>query len=160
MKEFIIAEIKNDFENNKIKLNKGQLGIIIEQNNDLCKFLLLNNKNLGEYAIIDININNLIKKYELTKDLQNELTTFLANLKQNNFTNFNDFNNQIIKENDCVEILNDKYNNLGINKKDVGIVISNYAINNKVEVDFTKVDNNGKLLGNIVVVDIKDIKLI
>lgn len=62
MKEFIIAEIKNDFENNKIKLNKGQLGIIIEQNNDLCKFLLLNNKNLGEYAIIDININNLLKK--------------------------------------------------------------------------------------------------
>lgn len=160
MKEFIIAEIKNDFENNKIKLNKGQLGIIIEQNNDLCKFLLLNNKNLGEYAIIDININNLIKKYELTKDLQNELTTFLANLKQNNFTNFNDFNSQIIKENDCVEILTDKYNNLGINKKDVGIVISNYAIKNKVEVDFTKVDNNGKLLGNIVVVDIKDIKLI
>ena len=139
MKEFIIAEIKNDFENNKIKLNKGQLGIIIEQNNDLCKFLLLNNKNLGEYAIIDININNLIKKYELTKDLQNELTTFLANLKQNNFTNFNDFNSQIIKENDCVEILTDKYNNLGINKKDVGIVISNYAIKNKVEVDFTKV---------------------
>ena len=160
MKEFIIAEIKNDFENNKIKFNKGQLGIIIEQNNDLCKFLLLNNKNLGEYAIIDININNLIKKYELTKDLQNELTTFLANLKQNNFTNFNDFNNQIIKENDCVEILTDKYNNLGINKKDVGIVISNYAINNKVELDFTNVDNNGKLLGNIVVVDIKDIKLI
>ena len=117
MKEFIIAEIKNDFENNKIKFNKGQLGIIIEQNNDLCKFLLLNNKNLGEYAIIDININNLIKKYELTKDLQNELTTFLANLKQNNFTNFNDFNSQIIKENDCVEILTDKYNNLGINKK-------------------------------------------
>ena len=139
MKEFIIAEIKNDFENNKIKLNKGQLGIIIEQNNDFCKFLLLNNKNLGEYAIIDININNLIKKYELTKDLQNELTTFLANLKQNNFTNFNDFNSQIIKENDCVEILTDKYNNLGINKKDVGIVISNYAIKNKVEVDFTKV---------------------
>lgn len=160
MKEFIIAEIKNDFENNKIKLNKGQLGIIIEQNNDLCKFLLLNNKNLGEYAIIDININNLIKKYELTKDLQNELTTFLANLKQNNFTNFNDFNSQIIKENDCVEILTDKYNNLGINKKDVGIVISNYAIKNKVEVDFTKVDNDGKLLGSIVVVDIKDIKLI
>lgn len=120
----------------------------------------MNNKNLGEYAIIDININNLIKKYELTKDLQNELTTFLANLKQNNFTNFNDFNSQIIKENDCVEILTDKYNNLGINKKDVGIVISNYAINNKVEVDFTKVDNNGKLLGNIVVVDLKDIKLI
>lgn len=160
MKEFIIAEIKNDFENNKIKLNKGQLGIIIEQNNDLCKFLLLNNKNLGEYAIIDININNLIKKYELTKDLQNELTTFLANLKQNNFTNFNDFNSQIIKENDCVEILTDKYNNLGINKKDVGIVILNYAIKNKVEVDFTKVDNDGKLLGSIVVVDIKDIKLI
>ena len=61
-----------------------------------------------------------------------------------------------------VELLieDEKYSKFGVHKGDKGCVISNYAIQNQVEVDFSWVDKNGNFYGDCIVVDVDDLKVL
>ena len=160
MKKYDFIELvvsSHELENKGII--KGSKGTIIELKNNNARVIFFNDKNLGDYAIADVDINLLKGIGELPKDQIHKLNDVIKNL---NFEKNQEFNTPCIKEYDLVELIveSEKYSKHDVHKGDKGCVISQYAIQNKVEVDFTALDEDSNFHGDCIVVNIKDLKIL
>lgn len=160
MKNFDFVELigsLKDLDNRKIY--KGSKGTIIELKNDVAVVIFFNDKNLGDYAVANVKTSFLKKIGEFPKEQLNTLVDFIKNI---NFKKDNQLKDINVNEYDLVELLveDEKYSKCGVHKGNKGFVISDYAIQNKVEVDFTWVDKEGNVFGDIIVADIKDLKVL
>lgn len=160
MKIYDFVELINSLEYLEEKgIFKESKGTIIKLENNIASVLFFNEKNMGDYAVANVNTKFLKTIGEFpTGDLTN-LNNFIKNLDQEKHDKLKYPN---IKEYDLVELLieDEKYSKFGVHKGDKGCVISNYAIQNQVEVDFSWVDKNGNFYGDCIVVDVDDLKVL
>ena len=124
----------------------------------LSKVFLLDKESLKN-KIKSTKISEIKVVKHATKEQINKLNDFIKNLDYNKHNGFFIPN---VKEYDLVELLveHEKYSKYNVHKGNKGCVISKYAINNKVEVDFTHINKDGNFCGDVIVVNIKDLKVI
>ena len=160
MKNLDLVKLKNDKPYKEFNLIMDMHGIVVELNGDNAGVLFFNPNNVGEYAIINVKIEDLeIDREkippEFLKELHLNLSTIISKAK-------NKIKPIAIKEYSMVELLveDEKYSRFGIHKGDTGCVMDNNAVQNYVEVDFSGIDKNGNYHGDCISVKIDDLKLI
>lgn len=139
-------------------INANALGIVIGCDFQKASVMLLNEQNFGNYAFYTLDTNTLKIVDRLPLSQRAEFDEFITSV---DFAKYKTFNTPPFKEYDCVVLIKDKpkYTQVGVHKGDIGCVISSYAIGNKIEVDFTKVDENGDISGAVFIVSCDDIAL-
>ncbi len=160
MKKYDLVELdKNNNELLSKNILKGTNGVVIDKKEDICEIMFLNNKNHGEYAFAEVEEKNLKFIYTFPTEMLTELKNFIETAKFENHQNFTMIK---IKEYDFIELLveDETYIKFGIHKGDTGCVMSKYAIQNHVEIDFSGIDKNGKYYGDCISVKIDDLKVI
>lgn len=160
MKIYDFVELINSLEYLEEKgIFKESKGTIIKLENNIAAVLFFNEKNMGDYAVANVNTKFLKTIGEFPTGELINLNNFIKNLDQEKHDKLKYPN---IKEFDLVELLieDEKYSKFGVHKGNKGCVISNYAIQNQVEVDFSWVDKNGNFYGDCIVVDVDDLKVL
>lgn len=160
MKIYDFVELINSLEYLEEKgIFKESKGTIIKLENNIASVLFFNEKNMGDYAVANVNTKFLKTIGEFPTGELINLNNFIKNLDQEKHDKLKYPN---IKEFDLVELLieDEKYSKFGVHKGNKGCVISNYAIQNQVEVDFSWVDKNGNFYGDCIVVDVDDLKVL
>ena len=135
--------------------------IILKFFQDNSLVLFLNDKLLGDYAVVNV----CNKDIEFCDDLSLPKELFLElsqKLKEKINYEKNSFNHVNAKEYDLVELLveDEKYTKYGIHKGDQGVTAIGYAVKNQMLVDFTGVRPNGEFYGELISVNLKDIKIL
>ena len=123
--------------------------------------LFLNDKIIGDYAVVEIdNIDLKLEDVKLPIDFIQELKKS-DKLKEEKLYEKQEFKVLNLAECDVVELLieDEKYSKFGIHKGDVGVVAIDYATNDSILVDFSRVDKNGKYYGDCISVKIQDLKI-
>lgn len=160
MKIYDFVELINSLEYLEEKgIFKESKGTIIKLENNIAAVLFFNEKNMGDYAVANVNTKFLKTIGEFPTGELINLNNFIKNLDQEKHDKLKYPN---IKEYDLVELLieDEKYSKFGVHKGNKGCVISNYAIQNQVEVDFSWVDKNGNFYRDCIVVDVDDLKVL
>lgn len=160
MKIYDFVQLINSLEYLEEKgIFKESKGTIIKLENNIASVLFFNEKNMGDYAVANVNTKFLKTIGEFPTGELTNLNNFIKNLDQEKHDKLKYPN---IKEFDLVELLieDEKYSKFGVHKGNKGCVISNYAIQNQVEVDFSWVDKNGNFYGDCIVVDVDDLKVL
>lgn len=160
MKIYDFVQLINSLEYLEEKgIFKESKGTIIKLENNIASVLFFNEKNMGDYAVANVNTKFLKTIGEFPTGELINLNNFIKNLDQEKHDKLKYPN---IKEFDLVELLieDEKYSKFGVHKGDKGCVISNYAIQNQAEVDFSWVDKNGNFYGDCIVVDVDDLKVL
>lgn len=131
--------------------------IVAKLAGNIFRVVFFNKKNEGEYAIAEVSGAKLKKVGNFPKSMIGELNSFLNNESIYKHTAFTDI---ALHEYDKVELVveKEKYANCGVHKGDTGCVVSSYAIDNEVEVDFTRVDDSGNVYGDVLPVKIVDLQ--
>lgn len=139
-------------------INANTLGIVMGCDFQKVSVMLLNEQNFGNYAFYTLDTNTLKIVDRLPLSQRAEFDEFVSSV---DFDKYKTFNTPLFKEYDCVVLAKDKpkYIRVGVHKGDIGCVTSSYAIDNKIEVDFTKVDENGDISGAVLIVSCDDIAL-
>lgn len=137
-------------------INANALGIVIGCDFQKASVMLLNEQNFGNYAFYTLDINTLKIVDRLPLSQRAEFENFISAV---DFDKHKTFDTPSFKEYDCVVLTKDKpkYTEAGVHKGDIGCVTSSYAIGNKIEVDFTRVNKNGDTFGAVLIVSCDDI---
>lgn len=123
-------------------------------------FYFLNPNNVGDFAVVEIKNNDFkIMKEKIPNDIKEELERNLAKILSKNRDKLEKIT---IKDYDTVELIieDERYLKFGVHKGDRGCVVDSKAVQNYIEVDFSRVNNNGEFTGDCISVDIKDIKVV
>lgn len=160
MNKFDIVKIINEkpYLNSNLEVNAR--GIVIDIYLNSVDVLFFNSKIMGDYAIINVSIQDLItEKEKLPVDIQNEIR---SKLDIDMLKGKDKLEVVTIGEYDIVELLieDSKYTKYGIHKGDRGVIVDNKAIRDYIEVDFSGVDENGNYYGDCISVKINDLKVI
>ena len=160
MKKLDLVKLINEkpyLENN---LQKDMHGIVISENSNTVAVLFFNPQNIGNYAIVNVNIHDIIIDNEKLPDkMQRELLLNFDKILEKAKSYLEPI---IIKEYDIVELLveEDRYSKFGVHKGARGCVMDNKAVQNYIEVDFSGIDENGNFYGDCISVKIDDLKVI
>lgn len=141
-------------------VNKGVYGIIINTDVEKSDILFFNDYNWGDYAVVSVkNIDVELCDMEIPDKYKKELTRYISKNKNKIFDK-NKLSVKNLKENDFVELINDKnYKNHSLKVGDTGVVVSNHISNNYVLVDFSGITPDGKYFGGTYQISIHDLKL-
>lgn len=153
-----MKSLKKEYERYNLSLN--ELGLIIDQTSELATVLFFNRLNLGDYALTEIFLKDLI---EVGAELPEEFAIEVEGYIKDNLDKIKKktrLDNIDFKEFDCVELIvsKEKYIEQGIKKGDTGIIASDKIVKNSVLVDFSS-SNTQKFL-DCISVDIQDLKKI
>lgn len=160
MKKFDLIKLVNEKPYENYNLEKGMHGIVIDSKNESLNVLFFNPQNQRDYLVAEISIYDaFVEKEKLPKGLENKLMSEIENIKSKNKKQFK---TSKFKMFDVVEFLVDdeRYLKYGICKGEQGTVISDNAIQNRIEVDFSGIDENGNYYGDCISVKIDDLKLV
>ena len=159
MKKFDLIKLINATPYTEYNLIQDEHGIVIETHDDFLDVLFFNPQNTGEYTIVNIKSEDIsVDKEKLPDEIKSELLSAMDKLiskASNKLTPLE------VKAYDRVELLveDNKYSKFGIHKGDIGIVVSDTAVQNEIEVDFPTIkDENYD--GLSISVNIKDLKVI
>ena len=160
MKKLDLVKLINEkpyIENN---LHINMYGIVISENVNTIAVLFFNPQNIGNYAIVNVNKQDLIlDKEQLPDEIQRELSMNIDKIlkKAKNI-----LEPAKVNEYDLVELMVDeeRYTKFGIHKGDRGCVMDNKAVQDYIEVDFSGIDKNGNFYGDCISVRIDDLKVI
>lgn len=160
MKKFDLVRIINEEPYLKNNLKKDMYGVIINIIENTLEVLFFNPQNMGDYAIICVRAKDVeCQSEKLPIEIQKELTLNMDKIinKKEDILKPIKFN-----EYDLVELLveDKKYSKFGIHKGEQGCVMSNRAVENYIEVDFSGIDENGEYYGDCISVKIEDLKKI
>ena len=159
MKKYdVVKLVELNSELKKKNLRVGLHGVVLSANFDNSVVAFFNDENLGENLTVQVN-NVFLKKENVT--LPQKIIDILDCGNKKLFENDRPLTTRKFKELDCVELVVEKeeYSKHNIHKGETGVIVSNDIINNKMLVDFTCVDKNGKISGEIISVDVNDLKL-
>ena len=154
-----IVELTDEME--KLNLQLDFHGIILSSNFEFSEIVFFNDDNVVESTICTVN-NKTIKKedIELPKNIINELDKYIE--ENLNLDKSRVLTKPKFKECDWVEVIveKEKYASQGVYCGDRGVIALDDMINSEMLVDFTGVDENGELYGDIISVIIHDLKLV
>lgn len=164
MKENDIVSLinyKSTYKSNN--LYKGVNGIVLKLlGADKSLVLFLNDKIVGDYAVVEVDNKDLKKEYvELPMDFVKELRNS-NKLNEDNILKKQIFKNLEFKDCDLVELLveDEKYAKDGIHKGERGVIAIDYAVEGYILVDFSGIDKNGNYYGDCISVKLEDLKKI
>lgn len=159
MKKYDIVKLVNETPYKQNNLQKDMRGIIFRIR-DCVEVLFFNNLDTKDYAIVNINKNDLVVENQtLPEQLRQDFLKFEEKILRN-AKNF--LTTPQISAYQIVELLveDEKYTKLGIHKGDRGCIMSDKIVANCVEVDFSGIDKKGNYYGDCIPVKIKDVKII
>ena len=154
-----LAVLKDIYKEKNLKLNNH--GMVIDSKFNNLTVMFFNENNIGEYIIIDVDVKDVkFLDFKIPKEFEHQIEDYLKSHSLKNRGKLTD-----IQFNDCdwVELVveDEKYAKYNIHKGERGVVINNGIIfNNEVLVDFTGIDENGNFYGDIISVNIYDLKVI
>ena len=160
MKKLDLVRLKNDKPYKSYNLIKEMHGIVVDVNFDNADVVFFNPHNVGDYAIVNVQIADLdLDNEKLPTEFEKELLSKLDAIKSKAQ---NILNPIAINEYDMVELLveDERYTKFGIHKGDRGCVMDNNAVQNYIEVDFSYIDKDGNYYGDCISVKIDDLKVI
>lgn len=160
MKTYDLIMLKNEKPNTEYNLQKNMYGIVVATDSNTADVLFFNPKNQGNYIIVKLNENDIVKQTEnLPENIKNELKQKIENLKSKATDKFRPID---IQAYDMVELMveNENYSKFGIHKGNKGCVMDDIAVSDYVEVDFSGIDDNGNFYGDCISVKISDLKVI
>ncbi len=160
MRTYDLVKLTNEKPYIKNNLQKDMHGVVMGKNADTISVLFFNPQNIGNCAVVDVNIHDLsADKEKLPHKIQQELYENIKNILKK-ATNV--LQPVVINEYDMVELMVDaeEYTKLGIAKGDRGCVMNNTAVQNYIEVDFSGIDEKGNFYGDCISVKIEDLKVI
>ena len=151
-----LVELNEDLK--KKNLRVGLHGVVLSANFDNSVVAFFNDENLGENLTVQVD-NKFLKKENVT--LPQKIIDILVSNPNKLFANDKALTTRIFNETDCVELVVEKeeYSKHNIHKGEIGVIASGEMINNKMLVDFTGVDKDVKISGEIISVDVNDLKL-
>lgn len=160
MKKLDIVKLINDnpYLNNNLKNNMR--GVVLSDGVKEVSVLFFNPYNMGDYAVVDVDIADIVlEKENLPSEIKKEILLNIDSIltKPKTF-----LENVQIKDYDMVELIveDSKYSKFGVHKGDRGCVMDANAIQNYIEVDFSKMSDNGDICGECISVKIEDLKVI
>ena len=150
MKQFEIVKLKATIKH--LSIEKGCLGILLNNGKSKSRVMLFNNTNKDEYSIVEVENERLEPTSQvLTNEVKIEMEKLIKADKINASFSVNAF-----KEYDNVKLVANKpkYVKYNLFAGAVGIVAENYIIKNKVLVDFTEItkDNKVKTIKNFLII--------
>lgn len=160
MKRFDLIKLINNRPYKDFNLEKDMHGIVMDLNSNNFDVLFFNPHNKADFIIVKIDAHDVMLENEkLTEEMKNELLSKFDTLKHRAKDKFTVLT---IKAYDKVELLveKEKYSQFGIHKGDKGCVMDDNAVKNYVEVDFSKINENGEFVGDCISVEISDLKII
>lgn len=161
MKKLDIVKLINDSSYGNYNLKNNMHGLVINTyRNEYADVLFFNPQNEGDYAVVLINIKDVvIEKETLPQYMQREWLSRLDVILSKAKSIIEPIE---VKEYDMVELLieHDKYAKYGVHKGSIGCVMDNHAVENYIEVDFSGIDDNGNFYGDCISVNIKDLKIL
>ena len=160
MKELDLVRLINEKPYSDYNLKKNMHGIIIDIYIDNISVLFFNPKNVGDYAIVDINKKDIVIEPEkIPEKIKKQIMEKIEHIKQNAKNKIDVLS---IKEYDLVELIveDEKYAKEGIHKGDKGCVMDDHAVQGYILVDFSGIDENGQFYGDCILVNIDDLKLV
>ena len=160
MKKLEIIKLINEVPYLKNNLTKNLHGIILEKSKTKSKVLFFNPQNVGRYAIVEVNNQDIILENEtLPINIENEIILNLDAI----LSKANSILEPVsIKAYTTVQLIVDdpKYTRFGIHKGEIGCVMENSAIQDYIEVDFSGINQKGEYYGDCISVKICDLKVI
>ena len=160
MKIMDLVRLKDSKRYKDSNLINNLHGIVVRIDNDDIDVMFFNPQNLGDYAIVKVEITDLeIEKIELPNDVKSKLLQEIDNLI---FNSKHSIEPVQLHNYDKVELLveDEKYSKFGIHKGDTGCIMDSCAVQNYIEVDFSGIDKNGNYYGDCISVKIEDLKVI
>lgn len=135
-------------------INANALGIVIGCDFQKASVMLLNEQNIGNYAFYTLDTNTLKIVDRLPLWQRAGFDKLIASM---DFDKYKTFNTPPFKEYDCVVLTKDKpqYTKEDVHK----CVLMPFAVDNEIEVDFTRVNLNGDIFGATLFVSCDDIAL-
>lgn len=160
MKKLDLVQLKNEKPYKEYNLFSNMHGIVVKVNVDNADILFFNPQNIGDYAIVNVKLQDLILTKEklplnIEKDFLSKMDKIILNSKAK-------IEPLKVKAYDMVELLveDEKYAKFGIHKGEIGCVMDDDAIQNYIEVDFSGIDKNGNYYGDCISVKIEDVRLV
>ncbi len=160
MKKYDLVELKIDSPYIVHNLHKGTFGLVVEAGNPFSTILFFNSQNMGDYAVLSVNNQDIeVKNEKLPNEILQELVEKLDTILKKSKPYLKE---PSVKEFDVVELMieRDGYAKQGVHKGDRGTVVEDYAVDDHVLVDFTVVDENGEIRGDCISVKTSDLKVI
>lgn len=154
MKKFEIINLKESIK--YLNIERGCLGILLNNDKSKSRVMLFNNTNIDEYSIVEVENKMLEPSGQV---LPNEVK--IEKLIKEDKINV-PFSLTAFKEYDNVKLIasKPKYKKYNLFAGSVGIVAENCIIKNKVLVDFTQITNDNKVTSVCIPVDINDLEKI
>lgn len=154
MKKFEIINLKESIK--YLNIEKGCLGILLNNGKSKSRVMLFNNTNKDEYSIVEVE-NEMLEPtgQVLPIDVQKEIEKLFKEDKIDA-----PFSVTAFKEYDNVKLVANKpkYEKYNLFEGAVGIVAENYVIKNKVLVDFTQITKDNKVSSVCIPIDINDLE--
>lgn len=154
-----LVVLKDIYKEKNLKLNNH--GMVLDSKFDNLTVMFFNENNIGEYIIVDVDIKDIkVLDFNIPKEFEYKIEDYLKSHSLKGKEKLTD-----IHFNDCdwVELIveDKKYTKYNIHKGERGAITNGGIIfNNEVLVDFTGIDENGNLYGDVISVNIKDLKVI
>ena len=152
-----LAKINDKYTSYNLYQNAN--GIVWEILNDsYAKVLFFNEYNEGEYAYLDVNVNDL----EIIKRENLELRDFIQKNSHKFSPHEKGFSPKLFEAYQNAELLieDPKLVKLGIHKGDIGTIMEDFCVKNEVLVDFGRLDENNIFSGDCVSINLKYLKLL
>ena len=154
-----LINLKEDYKQHNLHLDA--IGLVVNQKSNIVTVMFFNFKNSGEYATVDVDVKDItLLDFELPDNIKQKLDEYI---NTHDIYEKNQFKSISFEECDIVELLveDKKYTKYGIHQGETGIIADDGSmVNNKVLVDFTGIDENKQFYGEIILVNVDDLKLV
>ena len=135
-----------------LNLEKNAHGIVISTDGSIAKVLFFNPLNIVEHILVDIKCKDFIVvkeslSFKLEEELFNNFDIILKKVKDK-------FMPAKFKEYDRVELIDGKYDELGLKRGMVGTIVSDYCVDGKYLVAFEIDSDQGDKIYTIAESDI------
>ncbi len=149
-----ISNMTHEYESKNLKIS--DIGILVSEDESLSNVIFFNQQNIGDFTFVQVQTKDIIVLDSIPIELEAKIEKFVRDNILEPSTHlgltklkFNEF--------DYVE-LQRNYNEYGIKEGDRGTIANDKIIKGKVLVDFTGVTKTGETFGDVILVNIEDIK--
>jgi len=159
MKKLDLVRLINEKSYVHLGLAEGMHGIVIKEKRKDADVLFFNPENIGEFAIINVNLHDIVLETEtlpnsVTGEMTEKTEWLIANAKKS-------FSKAKFSQFDKVELVNEEdYREFGLRKGDIGCIIEKTMIQGEVLVFFDSATPDEDGFIDCISVKLADLRII